>query len=279
MENDWVSYLGEKILAVTGINTLTGGPEYIRYAQTYGPDGANVGVPWSYDGSPTTSEYDFRSTAIHELGHALGLKHPEYDDATFPWASYDGDIPTMLKASAKLGEVHRRNLAQDDLSGGYWSNVRQYLPYPENGKVGFWKAANGTLEDCGSYICFTPTGYPSFMYIETRFTTDYPNQIDRVSPTLSLSWRTRPTSEVDIGGRIKVKVGTREVHSTQTGGDYEQPTIQAAPECSHYLDDGFSKCAASFTLGSHTVQDIIYYIYNESGGEIHVDKIRAKAEY
>ena len=35
----------------------------------------NSRTRWSYDGTPSRSEYDYSSTARHEFGHALGLQH------------------------------------------------------------------------------------------------------------------------------------------------------------------------------------------------------------
>lgn len=59
---------------------------------------------WSFDGSPSRSEFDFGSTCRHEYGHALGLRHSEL-----------GCRALMGGGCGRNGVV--RPFAQDDLNG------------------------------------------------------------------------------------------------------------------------------------------------------------------
>lgn len=58
---------------------------------------------WALDGDP--ERIDLQNTLTHEWGHVLGLGHSEEDA-----------LATM-HASASPGEVHKRELAQDDVNG------------------------------------------------------------------------------------------------------------------------------------------------------------------
>jgi hypothetical protein len=58
---------------------------------------------WALDGS--SELMDLQNTLTHEWGHVLGLGHSEHDE-----------LATM-HASASPGEVHKRDLAQDDING------------------------------------------------------------------------------------------------------------------------------------------------------------------
>lgn len=59
---------------------------------------------WSVDVNGEEGKADLQSIATHEIGHLLGLDHPNNSDATMYW-------------SALEGEIHKRTLAADDIQG------------------------------------------------------------------------------------------------------------------------------------------------------------------
>ncbi|MFT5584783.1 MAG: hypothetical protein ACI9VR_002369 [Cognaticolwellia sp.] len=58
---------------------------------------------WALDGNADL--IDLQNTLTHEWGHVLGLGHS------------DNDLMATMHASASPGEVHKRDLAQDDVDG------------------------------------------------------------------------------------------------------------------------------------------------------------------
>ncbi|MCL4744046.1 MAG: cadherin-like domain-containing protein [Burkholderiaceae bacterium] len=59
----------------------------------------NSAAPWSADWSPGSYEF---STLLHEIGHALGLKHPFENGATLPWAE-DSYARSLMTYTAFAG--------------------------------------------------------------------------------------------------------------------------------------------------------------------------------
>ncbi len=85
---------------------------------------------WSTSSSPATASYDVMNTAVHEIGHFLGLEHSSVADAT-------------MFGKSQEGESKKRDLATDDRDG--LCNI-----YPKNGVVIKWTVvdSNDGLTPC-----------------------------------------------------------------------------------------------------------------------------------
>jgi len=84
----------------------------------------NFGIPWAYGDSVSSSQYDFTSTAMHEMMHALGFL--SYIDAPGSswntrgtnWTTFDSLIVTSNKTKV-IGSTKRWNTAYNkNLTGG-----------------------------------------------------------------------------------------------------------------------------------------------------------------
>lgn len=62
----------------------------------------NGDMRWNNTGG--SEFYDVQNNITHELGHALGLSHSEYEEATMYYGT-------------GLGETSKRTLHQDDING------------------------------------------------------------------------------------------------------------------------------------------------------------------
>ena len=58
---------------------------------------------------------DVRNTLTHEVGHVVGLDHP--DLSSEPGIDHANDRDVTMYSSASLGEVNKRTLHQDDIDG------------------------------------------------------------------------------------------------------------------------------------------------------------------
>ncbi len=74
----------------------------------------DFGFKWSTSSTPPSDRYDILNTAVHEIGHLLGLDHSDRPEATMYFQS-------------PSGEVKKRDLDRDDVRG-----ICQI--YPKNGK-------------------------------------------------------------------------------------------------------------------------------------------------
>ena len=142
VEMDWVTHLDGAYGSAPHSGSA---PTRIVFAEQ---DGNGSAIPWSYDTTPESEQKDFQSTALHELGHALGLKHPEHDD-TYLSKSWDGLIPIMESDFTALGSIEERDPRQDEISAGSWSVEREYIPLPGMADPKFWSVAGGTRQTVG----------------------------------------------------------------------------------------------------------------------------------
>jgi hypothetical protein len=94
----------EKIL--TGVDA--NGPEADGYVDV------NLGIPWAYGDSVTNTQYDFTSTAMHEMLHALGfLSYVDAPGSSWNargtnWTTFDSFIMTNTKTKT-IGTTNNRN--------------------------------------------------------------------------------------------------------------------------------------------------------------------------
>ena len=87
----------EDLLAVTNVWSLPGG-------EIVGFDMAVNAEFYDWTTTGETDANDLLNTLVHEFGHAIGLDHSYHEEATM-WAQTD------------LGEIHKRDLARDDIEG------------------------------------------------------------------------------------------------------------------------------------------------------------------
>ncbi|MCP4968166.1 MAG: hypothetical protein GY926_23395 [bacterium] len=259
IEIDWVTDLGGA-LGRTG--TGTNGAVWIRFAE----NGTNGAIPWYFGSSSTipSGKYDFQSTASHELGHGLGLKHPEFNN-TYPEKSWDGQNPVMMYGQAKKA-VSRRTLRQDDRSGGEFVTSKNVLIqgyYASS--VGYWGAGGGSLWDCGSYLCLSKSSSSAYgyMYMTTRMTVDH--RQDRQDPSLSFKYRGLTYS---TGMKVKTMVRSNTVSSNGSLGSY---VYSYGPWCTDTISGStWSTCSHGDLDTVNTyVADVRIYIRNWSLGEPH----------
>jgi hypothetical protein len=240
-----------------------------------------------------SDQVDFTATVQHEMGHALGLHHPEGaevinfeepDFAKYKWWSYDGKAPFMVQAFNPKGSKDYRVFSQDDVSGGFWIKTKppwpqngtaQYLAYPNRPK--YWGTYQGNLlDDIGYMVETIDSGASySYMYMTTRFTTD--GRPGRQHPTLKLEWRQNNGS----GGDIRLRIRWNAVLSLAVCDQATNPSCATTPSyqwgrtCSDtHSGDIWEECQFEFDLGDFTVQDIRAYIYNYTGRRIHVRSIK-----
>ena len=273
IEINWVEHL-DGDLASTRYGTS--GPIWIVFARRYSSGGP--WIKWSYDGTPAYDEYDFRSTATHELGHALGLRHPEFHNE-YPAYSFDGHIPVMKKGSAEEGTTGRRTLKQDDLHGGWWSGTydrsggRQYFTYPASDTKKHWESVLGdpVIQDCGTYICLPkpPDTYLTSMMKRTQFTTD--NRRERQTPTVSFDWREANGS---YGGHVDVRL-YMDPSAPKGTSDIFSPVSAIGGGCRDtHADNTWERCTVTFVeYSSWEVQGVWVEILNTTDGGIHIDNV------
>jgi hypothetical protein len=262
VELDWINNL-DGALAKTSWSFS--GPDWIRFAVN---DGDGVPWDWSWDDTPSASEYDFESTAVHELGHALGLKHPE-NDGTYPYKSWDGLTPVMKEASAVKGTTSRRTLKEDDLAGGYWSKSRQWVPKPEMTNLGYWTAVNGTIDECDPGVaCLRQgSGGTPRMYLTIRFTVD--QRVERSTPTITVRWEEGAGAD----GHIDIQFQARSVAADGTTGAWQ---TSISGNC-YDSSSGWVDCVATLGLGFTRTQvmDLRVEVHNHTGGTVRVERVEA----
>lgn len=71
---------------------------------------------WHFgSGSPSSAEYDFRSTVTHELGHGTGFSHfLQGDSLAHCHSTPDSHTNTMCEGSAQKGQTYRRTIGGHD---------------------------------------------------------------------------------------------------------------------------------------------------------------------
>ena len=82
----------------------------------------NFGLPWAYGDSVTASQYDFKSTMMHEILHAYGflayVDQPGYNTGT-SWTKFDSFIQTKSGTRVISSGTYRFNTAYNtNLTGG-----------------------------------------------------------------------------------------------------------------------------------------------------------------
>lgn len=250
VELDWVNSLDGGL----GVASWSlSGPDYIRFAGD---------INWSWNDNPVSNEYDFRSTAIHELGHALGLKHPEYD-AAFPPKSWDGFQPTMKAEGAQPGTIARRTLKQDDIAGGHWAEGRQWVPRPSMNSTESWESVGASIWSCLSgVVCLGADGASIFTTI--RFTVD--SRGSRSTPEIRVNWE-----PVDGNGLIRVRLMGRGVNANGTVGSWQTDYgLNCFNNSSSWVN-----CTDDFAVNAHDVMDLRVAIYNHSGSTIRINTVKA----
>lgn len=92
------------VIAVTYVWGVFYGPPQGRYLAEWDMRFDNVDFVWTMDGSPAAM--DFENIAQHELGHALGLGHPD-----------SSCTEETMYAFATEGETKKRDLHDGDVAG------------------------------------------------------------------------------------------------------------------------------------------------------------------
>ena len=273
VEMNWVEHLDGSF----GLTTYgTSGPIHIEYAQRRSAGGALI--PYSYDDTPASTEFDFRSLVGHELGHALGLRHPEFD-TQYPYYSFDGKIPVMKAESEKEGVLGRRTFRQDDLHGGWWSGTydrsggRQYFPDPGADVIRFWEPVLDTpsIIDEGSYIRFTKSAgtYASSIWKRVMFTTD--NRQERETPTIEIKWREISGSN---GGHVQLRFYF-DPSAPNGASDIYSPVSYVSDWCyDTNADQTWETCTVTMPWAqSWEVQGMYVEIINATDAGLHVDDV------
>lgn len=270
--------------------TVSDGTEFIEFIKYTNCDKTDL-INWHYtnDSAPGGLQYDFDSLVLHELGHAMGLHHPEGatilnihepDTALYPWYSYDTYAPIMEQGGIDIGTTEGRILRQDDVSGGFWIKTRQILARPN--KTDFWGSFQGNVLDGGSYLILTKnSGLPagedySYMFMTTRFSTD--GRTDRQTPTLAITWRETNGQSSGPNDRVRLRIRWNSVLSYADGGVNRgggtTPSYIWGDMCYDTHQDGtWEQCQTTFNIGDFKVQDIRVFIYNSTDGRIQLNKI------
>lgn len=92
------------VIAVTYVWGIFGGPPHERYLAEWDMKFNNADFTWSLIGAP--GDMDFHNIAQHEMGHALGLGHPD-----------NSCTEETMYAYADLGETKKRDLHTGDIAG------------------------------------------------------------------------------------------------------------------------------------------------------------------
>jgi hypothetical protein len=129
--------------------------------------------PWSVATPTPPSSYDFQSTALHELGHALGIQHSSNATAVmYPYA----DLGTQKRALTADDRVavsalydqwssvgSARDVAGSPNTADIWSVSNQVHPAAGNYLVQKWTGSAWALESAGAgavRIAVAPGGVP-----------------------------------------------------------------------------------------------------------------------
>jgi hypothetical protein len=263
VELDWVSDLGGSL----GVADYTPyiGPNYIRFARNWASGNP---ISW-YTGSSSnvpSGQYDLWSTAQHEIGHAFGLKHPEHNDQ-YEWKSFDNGTPIMKANAAVSGSSIRRTLTQDDRAGGEFNATsnQNIIGQPTASVIGDWGKANGSLTDCGSYLCLSKnvnTTY-SYMYKTQRVTVNSDASRDHAVMKFDFKGSTYSTG-------MQVRPVVRSIKVLTSGANSGSWLYSYGAYCTDTTGSSWQTCTSSpLSLRSEEVDDIRLYIRNYSKGLIY----------